>query len=149
VRVAADDAVLCADFVLILCWSCSWASAKIDFKADTVPQSIPHDISLTLFRVLQESLQNAIKHSGAHDFTVQFSGTGSETQLIVRDQGKSFDVEVARNNHGLGLISMRERISLVRGTILISSKPAQGTEINVRIPIDEASDTDGIASRTA
>jgi PAS domain S-box-containing protein len=121
----------------------------IDFKADTVRQSIPHDISLTLFRVLQESLQNAIKHSAAHNFTVQFSGTGSEIQLIVRDQGKGFDVAAVRNKHGLGLISMRERISLVKGTILITSKPAQGTEINVRIPIDKASDADGIASAAA
>jgi signal transduction histidine kinase len=80
---------------------------------------------------------------------VQFSGTGSEIQLIVRDQGKGFDVAAVRNKHGLGLISMRERISLVKGTILITSKPAQGTEINVRIPIDKASDADGIASAAA
>jgi signal transduction histidine kinase len=102
-----------------------------------------------LFSVLQESLQNAIKHSDGHDFTVQFSGAGSEIQLIVRDHGKGFDVEAVRNKNGLGLISMRERISLMKGAILIASNPAQGTEINVRIPIDSASDADGIASSAA
>jgi PAS domain S-box-containing protein len=122
---------------------------KIDFKADSVQQSVPYDISLTLFRVLQESLQNAIKHSDGHDFTVQFSGAGSEIRLIVRDHGKGFDVEAVKNKNGLGLISMRERISLMKGAILIASNPAQGTEINVRIPIDSASDADGIASSAA
>jgi signal transduction histidine kinase len=122
---------------------------KIDFEADGVPQATPQHISLTLFRVLQESLQNAIRHSGTKDFRVRFSGTDKEIQLIVRDRGKGFDIDAARIAPGLGLISMRERIGLVKGAILITSKPGWGTEINVCIPMEGASDAGRIASTAA
>jgi signal transduction histidine kinase len=55
--------------------------------------------------------------------------------LTVRDSGVGFNVEEAIKDHGIGLISMRERVSLVKGTISIASKPTAGTEINVRIPL--------------
>lgn len=108
---------------------------EVQFSSDAVPQNLPQDVSLTLFRVLQESLQNALKHSGAQHFEVQLRGTTGEVQLSVRDDGVGFDVDAAMSGHGLGLISMRERVSLVKGTILITSKPMGGTEVNLRLPI--------------
>jgi signal transduction histidine kinase len=108
---------------------------NIQFKADSVPPEIPQDVSLTLFRVLQESLQNAIKHSGDQHFEVQLRGTSGELQLTVRDHGKGFNVDAAMTSHGLGLISMRERVSSVKGTILIRSNPMVGTDITVGVPI--------------
>jgi PAS domain S-box-containing protein len=109
---------------------------SVDFEAEDVPRRMPYDVSLTLFRVLQESLQNAIKHSGSQHFQVQLHGVSGEIQLTIRDNGIGFDVDAAMNTHGLGLISMRERVSLMKGTILIASKPSRGTEINVRVPIN-------------
>jgi signal transduction histidine kinase/ABC-type uncharacterized transport system substrate-binding protein len=108
---------------------------SVEFKAGNVPPAVPRDISLTLFRVLQESLQNAIKHSGALKFEVDLRGTPGEIELVVRDYGVGFDVGTALESPGLGLVSMRERLSLVKGTILIESKPMCGTQINVRVPV--------------
>jgi signal transduction histidine kinase len=62
----------------------------------------------------------------------------NQVHLIVRDSGKGFAVESAMQGKGLGLISMRERVRLVNGTIAIESKPMGGTTIHVRVPFDPA-----------
>jgi PAS domain S-box-containing protein len=108
---------------------------KVDFAAEDIPRGLPQEISLCLFRVLQESLNNAIKYSGTQDFDVKLHGTGNEIQLTVRDRGIGFDVETAMNGQGLGLISIRERAGLVKGTVSITSKPMGGTQITVRVPL--------------
>jgi PAS domain S-box-containing protein len=108
---------------------------SVEFKADKVPPGVPRDVSLTLFRVLQESLQNAIKHSSVKNFEVYLVGMPEEIRLTVRDHGVGFDVEAAMDGLGLGLVSMRERLSLVKGTIFIASRPTDGTEVNVRVPM--------------
>jgi len=108
---------------------------SVEFSSEAIPQALPQDVSLCIFRVLQESLQNAIKHSGAERFHVQLLETSEEVQLAVRDEGIGFDVDTAMCNHGLGLISMRERASLVKGTVVIRSKPMGGTLLTLRIPI--------------
>jgi len=110
--------------------------AVIDFTHADIPPTVSKDISLCLFRVLQEALHNAVKHSGSRHFEVQLRGASAEIQLMIRDRGVGFDSdEAVTNNRGLGLISMRERISLVGGTFSITSKPQWGTEINVRVPL--------------
>jgi signal transduction histidine kinase len=108
---------------------------KVDFVAHGVPRVLPQEVSLVLFRVLQESLQNATKYSESQHFEVRLRGNDKEIQLTVRDNGKGFDVEAALNGNGLGLISMRERVNLVKGTIAIRSKRNCGTEVDVCIPI--------------
>jgi len=108
---------------------------KINFSEKDVPSPLPNDISLCLFRIAQEALRNAIKHSGAEDFQVSLSGTPGAVHLSVRDDGVGFDPKTAMNRRGLGLLSMRERINLVNGTIKIRSKPQIGTEIRCSVPI--------------
>ena len=110
-------------------------NVSVAFTAEGVPRDAPPDISVCLFRVLQESLNNAIKHSGSHQFEVELHGTLDALALIDRDHGVGFDVESALAGQGLGLISMRERVAFVRGSISIFSRPQGGTEINVRIPL--------------
>ena len=107
----------------------------VDFIEEGVPRGVPEDVSLCLFRILQESLNNAIKHSGTDQFEVRLGAVSDEIQLTVRDCGVGFDAPAALSGHGLGLISMRERASLVKGTISITSKPMAGTEITLRVPI--------------
>jgi signal transduction histidine kinase len=107
----------------------------IDFDAEGVPRAVPQDISLCLFRVLQESLTNAIKHSGTQNFEAQLRGLSGQIQLTIRDHGVGFDGDAAMNTQGLGLISMRERVSSVGGTLQITSKPMGGTEIGVSVPL--------------
>ena len=104
---------------------------EIAFANGGLSQMVSKEVSLCLFRVLQEALNNAVKYSGVRRFAVQLNGTADEIHLAVRDFGKGFDAEAAMNGRGLGLISMRERVSLVKGTISISSKPMDGTEISV------------------
>jgi len=107
----------------------------VDFTEEGIPRGVPQDVSLCLFRILQESMNNAIKHSGAQHFEVRLCGVSDEIQLTVRDCGVGFDAQAALSGHGLGLISMRERAGLVKGTISITSKPMAGTEITLRVPI--------------
>jgi PAS domain S-box-containing protein len=106
----------------------------IDFVHRNLPTYLPPDVALGLFRVLQEALHNAVKHSGAPSIEVLLLGVDAGLQLTVRDAGKGFDPEVAMGGQGLGLISMRERVNLLKGTISISSQPSRGTSIVVFIP---------------
>jgi len=108
--------------------------ADIDFSHTNIPRSVPKEISLCLFRVLQETLQNAVKHSGVRHFRVELRGTEGEIQLTVSDLGVGFDQQDAIHRRGLGLISMRERMQLVSGEISIKSQPGAGTTIHARVP---------------
>jgi len=110
---------------------------EIDFRTD-VAQALPLEIGISLFRVLQEALHNAVKHSGVKLVQVQLLEDTGGIQLIVSDSGTGFDVEAAMRGKGLGLTSMRERVRLINGTISIDSKPAHGTTLQVRVPLDRA-----------
>jgi len=91
-------------------------------------------IGLCLFRVLQEALHNAAKHSGVKRIEVQLREESGEIQLIISDSGRGFDVEAVKQGKGLGLTSMSERVRMVNGTISIKSEPMCGTTIHVRVP---------------
>ena len=107
---------------------------QIDFRQD-VRSPLPREIGLCLFRVLQEALQNAAKHSGVKRIEVELTEDSGEIHLIVRDLGRGFDMETAKQDRGLGLTSMQERVRLVNGTIAIHSKSMRGTTIRVRVPL--------------
>jgi PAS domain S-box-containing protein len=108
---------------------------QIEFKNTEVQTSVTPEIGLCLFRVLQEALHNAAKHSGVKRIEVQLHEESDEIHLTIRDLGKGFDVEAAKKGRGLGLTSMQERIRLVNGTIEIQSKPMGGTTVHVRVPL--------------
>ncbi len=114
---------------------------EIDFSHTDIPRSVPKEISLCLFRVLQETLQNAVKHSGVRHFKVELHGTEGDIQLTVSDLGVGFDPQDAIHRRGLGLISMRERMQLVSGEISIKSQPGSGTTIHARVPFNSISDS--------
>jgi signal transduction histidine kinase len=109
---------------------------KIDFHSEGLPKDLPQETALCLFRVLQEALQNAVKHSGSHQFEVSLLGVLDNIQLIVRDSGIGFNPEGAINGHGLGLISMKERLKLVDGELSIDSLPQIGTTILACVPLN-------------
>ena len=108
---------------------------SIKFTNADVPRKLPQDISLCLFRVAQEALQNAVKYSGTDQFTVELLGMVDCVQLTVSDAGAGFDVEVAKRNRGLGLVSMQERVHLVHGTLSIESQAGKGTKILAVVPL--------------
>jgi PAS domain S-box-containing protein len=113
---------------------------EIDFK-NNVSSTLPPEIGLSLFRVLQEALHNAAKHSGVRRVEVQLGENWGEIHLVITDLGRGFDVEEAMQGAGLGLTSMRERVRLMNGTITLDSKQMHGTTIHVRVPFrsDDAS----------
>jgi signal transduction histidine kinase len=119
--------------------------AEIDFKSHDLPDRVPQDISLCLFRVLQEALRNSAKHSGVRCFEVRLWGTPSEMHLTVSDSGLGFDSEAAKKSRGLGLISMQERVRLVKGTLSIESQPHHGTKIHACVPVRSGIDSMRIA----
>jgi PAS domain S-box-containing protein len=108
---------------------------EIQFTESNVPGNLPSDISLCLFRVAQEALHNAVKYSGTTRYTVELHGMAEAVQLIVSDSGAGFDVEAARKNRGLGLVSMQERIHLVQGKLSVESHPGKGTKILALVPL--------------
>ena len=110
-------------------------NVRIEFKYSGIPASIPKEISLCLFRVLQEALQNAVKHSGDRNVTVEMHGSNEGISLRVSDSGIGFDWQDAMNRRGLGLISMRERLRLVNGELSVQSAPGRGTVVLARVPL--------------
>jgi signal transduction histidine kinase len=108
---------------------------KIKFIHERIPSNVPQEVSLCLFRVMQEALNNAVKHSGVRHFEVKLEGSATEISLAIRDAGVGFDPELTKTTQGLGLVSMRERVNLLKGTCSISSKPQSGTEVSVRVPV--------------
>ncbi len=110
---------------------------EIEFAHDDIPSKVPEEISLCLFRVLQEALQNAVKHSGVRHFDVELRYASDMINLTVRDSGRGFDVEGAMHATGLGLVSMAERLKLVDGQFSIASKPKGGTTIHARVPLSK------------
>jgi len=113
-------------------------NATVDFEAVDVPDRMPPDISLCLFRILQEAVHNAVKHSGVRQVQVRLSGTPGRIDLVISDQGAGFDVDAARGGRGIGLISMAERIKLVEGDLSIESQPRLGTTVRARVPLPGA-----------
>jgi PAS domain S-box-containing protein len=97
---------------------------------------MPEDVSLCLYRVLQEALQNAVKHGRSRHIDVRLRNDASNVELIVRDSGIGFDPNTAFQGRGLGLVGMRERLKLVGGEVTIDASPAAGTTIRARVPLN-------------
>ena len=121
-------------------------NVKIDFRGEDIPEDLSTEVSLCLFRVLQEALHNAVKYSGVREFEVALTGALNEIQLRVHDSGAGFDPKIARNGHGLGLTSMKERLKLVNGELFIESSPNQGTTVFARAPLTEGTNSAGAAA---
>ena len=117
---------------------------QVEFESPEAKISLPREIGLCLFRVLQEALHNAAKYSGVKRIEVQLREAGGEIHLLVSDLGRGFDLETATQERGLGLTSMRERVRLINGIIEIQSKPMGGTTVQVRVPL-----TSGHSQRAA
>ena len=108
----------------------------VEFVVHNLPGPLPREISLCLYRVAQEALRNASKHSGATRVEVVLGGTDRGLRLVIRDDGVGFDTRKAGKTSGLGLLSLQERVKLVDGRISLESRPGQGTEITVEVPME-------------
>ncbi len=111
---------------------------EIDFMSRGLPSLVQPDVSICLFRVLQEALHNGVKHSGVEKFRVQL-WADDEIHLTVSDSGAGFDLEAAKTGPGLGLIRMEQRLRLVNGTFSVDSQPEKGTTVQAGVPLRSAS----------
>jgi signal transduction histidine kinase len=109
----------------------------VHFEASDISRPLASNISLSLFRILQEALHNTAKHSGVRQCRVSLSEAHGWIQMIVSDEGKGFDVSSRDEARGIGLITMQERVGLVDGEFKFDSQPGRGTTIHVRVPITE------------
>jgi signal transduction histidine kinase len=109
------------------------------FRHERVPDAIPQELKVSLYRIAQEAVQNAIKHSGAGEIFVSLTGKGDSLVLVVGDHGAGFDVDAAMQR-GLGLVSMAERLEPFGGSLRIQSTRGAGTRIEatVRLVIPQA-----------
>ena len=103
--------------------------AVVEFTSTNVPTSLPREVSLSLFRVIQEALHNSVKYSGAKRFEVHLQGKSGEVDLEVSDAGVGFD-PVNLKAKGLGMVSMQERINFVGGRFSVQSRVGEGTKIS-------------------
>jgi len=114
---------------------CNKRKVSIDFSHEGIPRDLPKAIALCLFRVLQEALDNGVTHARVSHFTVTLCGTPNEIQLEVADKGIGFDLATVLGHHALGLIGMKERISMVNGEIVFDSRPGEGTTVRACVPL--------------
>jgi signal transduction histidine kinase len=117
---------------------------SIQLSVDSLDGRLPPTLEIACFRVAQEALTNTIRHAQAKQVEVELRRQGEEVQLVVRDDGVGFDVQAAldRATQGksLGLLGMRERVSLAGGQIEIMSVPGSGSEIWARFPVGRIGD---------
>jgi PAS domain S-box-containing protein len=109
---------------------------RIEVNAQADFTSIPSDLAVCLYRVVQEALQNVIKHSQSPEARVDLHAYPDHIDIGIRDSGIGFDPDSPMARAGLGLVSMRERLRLVQGTLVIESRPGQGTSIRIRVPLE-------------
>jgi len=124
-------------------------NVNVEFTYGNVPDGIPHNISLCLFRVAQEAVHNAVKYSGVRRCFVFLGGLEGHIRLEIRDAGVGFNFQDASRNGGLGLISMQERVHLVNGTFSVESESKSGTKIVAVVPFVAAPTAASVAATGA
>jgi PAS domain S-box-containing protein len=100
-------------------------------------EMIPLDMALCLYRVTQESLRNIAKHAGTHEARVTLATAEEGIHLSIADTGAGFDPGQVKRKGGLGLVSMEERVRLLRGSLQIKTQPDGGTELHVHLPFGQ------------
>jgi len=115
--------------------SSAGTGVDVDVEANTDGADIPHPVAATLYRVAQEAVRNAVRHAAPHRVRVVLHQVNGTATLEILDDGKGFDLQEAeRRRPGMGLLSMRERVSLVDGELSIRTAPGDGTAISATVP---------------
>ena len=105
---------------------------EIDFVHREVPPMLPKEVTLCLYRVAQEAVRNAQKHSGCRQVRVELTGASDSIRLRVSDSGEGFEPGSAQADR-LGLVSMAERVQSLGGELLVQSRPGCGTSVEARV----------------
>jgi two-component system, NarL family, sensor histidine kinase DevS len=110
------------------------SDVRVDFHSALGDVRLPSEVETTLYRVVQESLTNIVKHANAHNISVSIARRASTVAAVIEDDGAGFDQRAVRGE-GVGLLGMRERLSFVEGRLEIESRPGAGTTIVAEVPL--------------
>ncbi|MGV2988036.1 cache domain-containing protein [Vibrio sp. E150_011] len=133
---ALDDIGLDAAISSLLQDFKTYSHANTELVLDTQASKLKSEVATTLYRVVQESLNNIEKHAGATQVTVFLKQFGNVLQLMIRDDGIGFDVSNALATRGIGLRNMRERVEFIGGEFELVSDYGAGTEITVLLKLE-------------
>jgi signal transduction histidine kinase len=111
---------------------------EIAFSHDGIPDGLPDHVALSVFRVLQEAVTNAVRHAGVRDVAVTLRGSPEDIRLEIVDAGVGFDRDTVLSGRALGLIGMQERVRVLKGDLVIESRPGAGTSIRARVPLSDS-----------
>ncbi|HLT06789.1 MAG TPA: ATP-binding protein [Cyclobacteriaceae bacterium] len=120
-----------------LCKSLNTEKTSVVFEAFDLRDSYGQELQITVYRIIQELLTNAIKHADAHTIMVQCSENEQRLYITVEDDGKGFDPEAVVQREGIGLSNIKNRVNLLQGLIEISSRSGEGTTFSIEIPLHE------------
>ena len=121
-------------------YSADWSERfgiRVDYHAGTLARRFPDDVETTVYRVVQESLTNVLRHAAASTVSLVLELHDGVLQVIIEDDGRGFDTEAAPPKNRLGLPGIAERLAVVGGTLSIDSSPGAGTTLYIRIPVAE------------
>jgi len=108
---------------------------NVNFSHENIPNIVEKDVSLALYRIVQEGLRNISKHACANNVSVSLKGSEQDILLSIEDNGIGFNMAEASATPGIGLSSQRERVRFIRGELSIRSQPNEGTVITVLVPV--------------
>ena len=107
---------------------------RVDFHSALGETRLPSEVETALYRVVQESLTNIVKHANAHNVSVSVARRESGVAAVIEDDGAGFDQRAVRED-GVGLLGMRERLALLDGRLEIESRPGAGTTLVAEVPL--------------
>jgi signal transduction histidine kinase len=105
---------------------------EVDVESENVAEDLPDDYKVTIYRLVQEALNNAVRHSAARTARVRVEQTDGHIAVMVSDDGQGFDPQRQR---GLGILGMEERVRRLGGTLAIDSHAGQGTTVRAELPV--------------
>jgi two-component system, NarL family, sensor histidine kinase DevS len=111
----------------------SGLSIDISVERDDAPARHTGEIESTIYRLVQEALTNVVKHARARRVQVRVSDTADAVELLIRDDGRGFEID--GKTPGFGLLGMHERVALMHGTLALTSRPGDGTTLHAHIPV--------------
>jgi signal transduction histidine kinase len=106
---------------------------EVDLEAGALGERLPAEVETAIYRIVQESLTNVVKHSHAQRVSVLVTRADGRIKAVIEDDGEGFDPDAARGD-GIGLIGMRERIELLDGTLAVESSESSGTTVVIEVP---------------
>jgi signal transduction histidine kinase len=109
-----------------------YSKIPIQFSCTNLPNRLPAEVEVVLYRVAQEGVTNAIRYSHAKQIDVKLEPGENSVRLIICDDGRGFDPKTQAK--GIGLIGIRERVELLKGSTVLETRPGAGTQLYVEIP---------------